>query len=158
MEKKINSKVDIRCHFIPCTEGQVGEVCDLLDALGFKAVTTESREWTEVCNGVQVFPTKNYQAYANLSGYPTLSLEELRELAEPKKRKEVQALKKMPLTNVYIGHPITNPMDIIRLAHNGESVYNSRVLRTEPAAFVASQQFTEVCRGIRNNIYHFVIQ
>jgi hypothetical protein len=78
---KPKQPVDLRNRFIPCTEEQVDEVCDLLDKLGFKAASTESREWAEVCNGVQVFPTKNYQAYVNFADYPTLTLEELREIA-----------------------------------------------------------------------------
>ena len=78
---KPKQPIDLRGKFIPCTKEQVDEVCDLLDALGFKAASTESREWAEVCNGVQVFPTKNYQAYVNFADYPTLTLEELREIA-----------------------------------------------------------------------------
>jgi hypothetical protein len=74
--------VDLRERFIPCTKEQVDEVCDLLDALG---CNTEGfsipRQWTGICKGVKVYKFNNYQTFENDEKYPTITLEELREIA-----------------------------------------------------------------------------
>ena len=75
--------IDLRERFIPCTEEQVDEVCDLLDALGCLPWRNRigAKYWFERCKGVKVYPISYYLVTDRQGGYPTLTLEELREIA-----------------------------------------------------------------------------
>jgi hypothetical protein len=75
--------VDLQNRFIPCTEEQVDEVCDLLDALGCLPWVSRAAGgyWGARCKGVKVYPTNYYLTNEHQGGYPTLTLEELREIA-----------------------------------------------------------------------------
>jgi hypothetical protein len=75
---------DLRGKFIPCTEEQVDEVCDLLDKLGCLPWVSRAAGgyWGARCKGVKVYPTNYYLTNEHQDGCPTLTLEELREIAK----------------------------------------------------------------------------
>ena len=82
-EVKPKPTVDLRGRFIPCTEEQVDEVCDLLEKLGCDTEGfTEPRVWMGWCTGVIVNYDLSYQTFRNYEVYPTLTIEELREMVK----------------------------------------------------------------------------
>lgn len=70
--------------------------------------------------------------------------------------------RKIPISpNLYRGHRITNPTDILELALNGESVcfwYGVNSYHVKPAAFVISMRFKDVVTHINRGQIYFVHQ
>jgi hypothetical protein len=81
---KPKQTVDLRGKFIPCTEEQHQEVYGLLSKLGCLPWINQSaaKHCGARCKGVQVYPTNYYLTNGHQGGYPTLTLEELREIAK----------------------------------------------------------------------------
>jgi hypothetical protein len=72
---------DPRGFFIPCTEEQHKEVYQLLRKLGYRQWDDEAHGWRDYCEGVTLGKDGAFFCYT-INGRPTLTLEELREIAK----------------------------------------------------------------------------
>ena len=78
---KPKATVDVRNRFIPCTEEQHKEVYHLLRKLGYKQWDDEAHGWRDFCEGVTLGKDGEFFCYTR-NGRPTLTIEELREIAK----------------------------------------------------------------------------